>query len=129
MTAIDGYAARMTDEKPEDPKADAPPKPEKATDELAEAAKHVKHAAQIFFDKASKDPSFKAAAAEAERVIEKVGSSAEPLAKQIASELGKLGRAIAQNLEGAKKPDPEMVPPPATDAKPADAKSEDDTKK
>jgi hypothetical protein len=114
----------MTDEKKTD---DAEHPAPKATDELAEAAKHLKHAAQILFAKAAKDPTLKSAAEEAEKLVEKVSTTAEPLAKQLASELGKLGREIAKNLEG--KPKAETPPPAegAAEAKPA-AESPDDAK-
>ena len=120
--------APMTDDKkPEGTEEHAAEPAPKATDELAEAAKHLKHAAQILFAKAAKDPALRSAAEEAEKLVDKVGASAEPLAKQLASELGKLGRTIAQNLEGKKKeetaPPPAAEPPPAPAAKPDDAKS------
>ena len=82
------------DEKPTEPKD-----PD-AKKELFEAIEHFKSAANIFFDRAAKDPTLKGAADEADRVIRKVTSTAEPLAKQLTSELSKLTRRMADAVEG-----------------------------
>ncbi len=44
------------------------------------------------------DPTFDAAAKEAERVITKLGATAEPLARQLSSELGKLTKRITEQV-------------------------------
>lgn len=53
------------------------------------------------------DPAFSAASKEAERVITKLGATAEPIAHQLSEELGKLtkriGDALGSAAEGAKK--------------------------
>ena len=101
----------MTD--PNDP-SDPSDKQPKAKDELFEAIDHFKRAANILFDRAAKDPTIKSATSEAERVIQKLGATAEPLAKQLTSELGKLTKRITDTVEGRRKSD---APPPDDDAK------------
>lgn len=71
-----------------------------AKDELFEAIDHFKNAASILFDRATKDPAVKSATKEAERVVKKIGSAAEPLAKQLTSELGRLTRDVRDAVEG-----------------------------
>lgn len=44
------------------------------------------------------DPTFDSAAKEAERVITKIGATAEPLARQLSEELGKLTKRITEQL-------------------------------
>ena len=113
----------MTDTDDTDPKPSADPKPTsdsapdpdattKAKDELFVAIEHFKNAASILFDRAAKDPSLRSATHEAERVIQKVGASAEPLARSLAGELSKLTRQVADAVDGRRKSD---VPPPRKD--------------
>jgi hypothetical protein len=96
----------MTD--PTDPSDKEP----KAKDELFEAIDHFKRAANILFDRAAKDPTIKSATTEAERVIQKLGATAEPLAKQLTGELSKLTKRITDTVEGRRKSD---APPPDDD--------------
>ena len=104
--------------------------------ELFEAIDHFKHAASLFFDKASKspaigkiqqsiesasekadswtekiDPAFESASKEAERVISKLGAQAEPLAKQLTSELKSLTKRFGDVARGGGK----RRPPPGPD--------------
>lgn len=112
---------------------------EESTDpraELFEAIDHFKHAASLFFDKASRspaiskiekaiesasekadgwtekiDPAFESASKEAERVISKLGAQAEPLAKQLTSELKSLTKRFGEVARGRKR-----RPPPEPDS-------------
>jgi hypothetical protein len=84
----------------------------KAKDELFVAIEHFKNAASILFDRAAKDPSLRSATHEAERVMQKVGATAEPLARSLAGELSKLTRQVADAVDGRRKSD---VPPPRRD--------------
>jgi hypothetical protein len=117
----------MTDEEEKDETeatAEAEPTGETATaaegngdakDELFEAIDHFKRAANIFFDKAAKDPTVKRTTDEAERVIQKVGDAAEPLARQLAGEISKMTKRISDTVQenvGTKKKKSE---PPPTD--------------
>lgn len=72
-----------------------------AKDELLEALGHFKRAANIVLDKATSDPTVKTATDEAERVIQKVGDAAEPLARQFAGELSKMGSMLAGAVQDA----------------------------
>ncbi len=47
------------------------------------------------------DPALDSATREAERVIKKLGDGAEPLARQLAGELGRLTRRLSDALDGA----------------------------
>jgi hypothetical protein len=85
-----------------------------ATSELAEAAEHLRNAANILLERASHDASLRQVTQEAERVIQKVGASAEPLARSLFGELSKLGRQVAEAVEGPRKT--ESAPPPRDDA-------------
>jgi hypothetical protein len=104
----------MTD--PKDPSDDEAAEPPKAKDELFEAIDHFKRAANILFDRAAKDPTVRSATSEAERVIQKLGATAEPLARQLTSELGRLTKritdSVSENLEGRRKSE---SPPPDDD--------------
>lgn len=53
------------------------------------------------------DPALETAGKEAERVISKIGASAEPLAKQLSSELGKLTQKITESISDVGKKDSE----------------------
>lgn len=81
----------------------------KARDELFEAIDHLKNAAGILFDKASKDPTFDRATTEAEKVVtkiadstepfvSKIADSTEPIARQVTSELAKLTRKLSDAM-------------------------------
>jgi len=96
-----------------------------AKKELFEAIDHFKQAASLFFDKASKsdaarkvqsaienasekadgwaeklDPALQSASKEAERVIGKLGATAEPLAKQLTGELKALTKRLGDVARG-----------------------------
>ncbi len=117
------------------PERDRPDGDPKA--ELFEAIDHFKHAASLFFffDKATRsstvskiqasiesaseradgwtekiDPAFESAGKEAERVISKIGAQAEPLAKQLTSELKSLTRRFGDVARGGRR-----RPPPDSD--------------
>ncbi len=114
MTDHDDTEPREPKQHAAEPKsaADDGPDPDattKAKDELFVAIEHFKNAASILFDRAAKDPSLRNATHEAERVIQKVGASAEPLARSLAGELSKLTRQVADAVDGRRKSD---VPPP-----------------
>jgi gas vesicle protein len=88
----------------------------RAKDELFEAIDHFKRAANIFFDRATKDPTMKNAADEAERVIQKVGDAAEPLARQLAGEISKMTKRISESVqEAVERPKKKSAPPPRAD--------------
>ncbi len=95
---------------PSEPPSKAGPK---AKDELFEAIDHFRSAANILFDRATKDPTVQNATAEAERLMQKIGATAEPLARQLTSEIGRLTRKISDAVEGRRKSD--APPPPADD--------------
>lgn len=104
----------MTDQQdPKDPSGEAAddPNPKK---ELFEAIDHFKRAANILFDRAANDPTIKSATTEAERVIQKLGATAEPLARQLTGELSRLTKRItdtvSDTVEGRRKN--ETAPPP-----------------
>lgn len=88
----------------------------KAKDELFEAIDHFKRAANILFDRAANDPTIRSATTEAERVIQKLGATAEPMARQLTGELSKLTKRITdtvtETVEGRRKSE---IPPPPTD--------------
>ncbi len=84
----------QNDQDDQDNRDDRDDKPEgNAKDELFEAFSHFRKAANIFIDKATHDPTVKSATVEAERVIQKVGDAAEPIARQVADEFQKVGGA------------------------------------
>jgi len=90
----------MTTPDPSDPKTPAgAPKERDAKDELFDAIDHFKNAAQILFQKARRDPMVHTAATEAERVLQKIGETAEPLAKQLTDELTKLTKKISETVD------------------------------
>ena len=108
------------DKKPTEPKsttddAHDPDAPTKAKEELFEAIEHFRNAASILFDRATKDPAVRNATHEAERVIQKVGATAEPLARSLVGELAKLTRQVADAVDGKRKSD--VPPPPAASPK------------
>jgi hypothetical protein len=72
--------------------------PGKAKDELFEAIDHLKNAANILFDRASKDPTLERASQEADRVFSKIAKEAEPLARQVSGELSKLTRRLSDAI-------------------------------
>lgn len=107
---------------PSDPAA-ASPEPEGGREreddpkaELFEAIDHFKKAANIMFDRAANDPTVKSATSEAERVIQKLGATAEPLARQLTGELSRLTKRITEQvsdtMEGRRKSE---RPPPEDD--------------
>lgn len=107
----------MTDQQnPKDPAGEAESNPN-AKQELFAAIDHFKRAANILFDRAANDPTIKSAATEAERVIQKLGATAEPLARQLTGELSRLTKRITDTLsetvEGRRKSE---TPPPPDDA-------------
>ncbi len=98
---------------------DDPKDEPKAKEELFEAIEHFKNAAGILFQRAQKDPTIRTATTEAGKVIAKLGETAEPLAKQLTAELGKLTRTITEAVDGKRKSE---VPPPAPNAPKRDDK-------
>ena len=105
--------------------------------ELFEAIDHFKQAASLFFDKAAKsptakkmqsaienasekadgwtdkiDPAFESASKEAERVIGKLGATAEQLAKQLTGELKSLTKRFGDVARGGgrRRPPPDSEP-------------------
>ena len=74
---------------------------------------HEKKMALGVFDRATKDPAVRHATTEAERVIQKVGATAEPLARSLVGELAKLTRQVADAVDGRRKS--EVPPPPKKD--------------
>lgn len=107
-----------TDERDEERSRGAEATGPNAKAELFEAIDHFKRAANILFDRAAKDPTIKSATTEAERVIQKLGATAEPLARQLTGELSRLTRritdSVSENLEGRRKSE---SPPPPDDEK------------
>jgi hypothetical protein len=73
-----------------------------AKEELFEAIDHFKNAASILFERATKDPTVRSATKEAERIARKISDAAEPLAKQLTTELNRLTRDVMQTVEGRK---------------------------
>jgi hypothetical protein len=51
------------------------------------------------FDRAAQDPTVKNATHEAERVFQKIGQTAEPLARQLTDELGKLTKRVTETYQ------------------------------
>lgn len=82
---------------------------EKAKEELFEAIEHFKNAAGILFARAQKDPTIRTATTEAGKVFQKLGETAEPLAKQLTNELGKLTKTITEAVDPKRKSE---RPPP-----------------
>lgn len=80
-----------------------------ARDELLEAIDHFRNAASMLFERASSDPAVKQATTEAERMVHKVGEKAEPMARHLTSEVGRLTRWVQHTLEGHRK---DETPPP-----------------
>jgi hypothetical protein len=81
-----------------------------AKDELFDAIDHLRNAAGILFEKASKDPTFDRATSEAEKVVTKIADSTEPLvnkiaegtepiARQVTGELAKLTRKLSDAMK------------------------------
>jgi hypothetical protein len=120
-TPARGHAPAMSDApsdstppSPERPASTPPDTAARATHELAEAADHVRNAANILLERAASDASLRNAAQEAERVLQKVGATAEPLARSLFGELSKIGRQVVEAVEGPRKT--ESAPPPRDDA-------------
>lgn len=84
----------------------------RAKDELFEAIDHFKNAASILFDRARKDPAVRSGLSEAERFAKKLGDAAEPLAKQLTDELGRMTKDVMKTVEGATKK--KSSPPPSS---------------
>ncbi|HJL20295.1 MAG TPA: hypothetical protein RMH99_31805 [Sandaracinaceae bacterium LLY-WYZ-13_1] len=117
-------AGRSTEEPPGEPidPTGADPSERRAKDELFEAIDHFRSAATILFDRASKDPAVKQATSEAERLARKLGDAAEPLARQLTSEVGRLTDDVWKMVEGkGKRAAP--PPPPPKDEAPSDERS------
>lgn len=83
-----------------------------AKDEIVEALDHFKNAASILFGRAVSDPAVKSATREASRIARKIGDAAEPLAKQLTSELGRLTKDVMETVEGAVEGATQRKPPP-----------------
>jgi hypothetical protein len=93
-----------------------------AKDELFEAIDHFKNAASILFGRAASDPAVKSAKKEAGRIAKKIGDAAEPLAKQLTTEISRLTKDVMETVEGAvegatqRKPKPKSKKPKAKPA-------------
>ena len=89
------------DEKPD---ADEP----RAKDELLEAIDHLRNAATILFDRAARDPAVERATEEADKVLTKIADSAEPVARQVTSEVARLTKrlssALSESFDNVRKP-------------------------
>jgi len=96
-------------DRPDEPSAERQPEDPDAKRELFEAIDHFKNAASILFDRATNDPAVKSATTEAERVIQKLGTTAEPLARQLTGELSRLTKRVTETVEGRRKSE---SPPP-----------------
>jgi len=94
---------------PDKDKDDEKDEKESVREEFFEALDHFKNAANILFDRATKDPAVRSATKEAEKVVKKVGDAAEPLAKQLTGELSKLTKNVLEAVEGKRKS--ESAPP------------------
>lgn len=86
-----------------------------AKQELFEAIDHFKKAANILFDRAAKDPAVKTATEEAERVFKKLGNTAEPLARQLTDELGRLTKRVSDTVADAAQSRRKSETPPPDD--------------
>jgi len=131
------YLSAMSEHEDDEPTATPDPDAPDAKKELFEAIDHFKQAASLFFDKASKssavtktvsaiesasekadgwtekiDPAFESASKEAERVIGKLGATAEPLAKQLTGELKSLTKRFGDVARGGTKRRPPPSEPP-----------------
>jgi hypothetical protein len=94
----------MSDEK-KDPKTEASDtavdhEERAAKDELFEAIDHFKNAASILFQRARKDPAVQGAKEEAGKIAKKIGDTAEPVAKQLTSDLKRLTKDVMDVVEG-----------------------------
>lgn len=81
----------------------ATPKEREAKEELFEAIDHFKNAASILFSRATSDPAVKKAGKEVRRVVDEVSDAAEPLAKELTTELGRLTKDIMKAVDGTAK--------------------------
>lgn len=83
-----------------------------AKEELFEAIDHFKSAASILFDRARNDPAVKSGLSEAERLAKKLGDAAEPLARQLTDELGRMTKDVRDTVEGASRRRKKRSSPP-----------------
>ena len=89
--------------------ADSPEGTEpRAKDELLEAIDHLRNAATIFFDRAARDPAVERATEEADKVLTKIADSAEPVARQVTSEVARLTKRLSEvltdSIDSVRKP-------------------------
>ncbi|MGE0785893.1 MAG: hypothetical protein AB7S26_09415 [Sandaracinaceae bacterium] len=77
--------------------------PARAKEEIFEAIDHFKNAASILFDRANNDPALKSATKEVRRVVDQVSVAAEPLAKGLTAELGRLTKDMMKAVESTTK--------------------------
>jgi len=73
-----------------------------AKDELFEAIDHLKNAANILFARASKDPAVQTATKEAGKVAKQIGDAAEPIAKELTKEVGRLTNDVLGAVDRAR---------------------------
>ena len=124
----------MSDEDDAEREPATPPTDEarQAKDELFEAIDHFKSAASILFQRATTDPAVKNARKEAGSVAKKLGDAAEPLARQLTDELGRLTKDVMDTVEGAvggavegAKRRSRTSPPPPTEPDEAESDEEE----
>lgn len=73
-----------------------------AKDELFDAIDHLKNAANILFARASKDPAVQSATKEASKVAKQIGDAAEPIAKELTKEVGRLTNDVLGAVDRAR---------------------------
>jgi len=73
-----------------------------AKDELFEAIDHLKNAANILFARASRDPAVQTATKEATKVAKQIGDAAEPIAKELTKEVGRLTNDVLGAVDRAR---------------------------
>ncbi|MEZ4254323.1 MAG: hypothetical protein R3A78_01195 [Polyangiales bacterium] len=75
-----------------------PPPPEDPNDELREAVAHLRKAAGIWLEKASKDPAVRYARDGAVEMIRKFGETAEPVAESMVQEATKVAEEARKRV-------------------------------
>lgn len=117
----------MTDDDEAEDATDEREPARNAKDEIVEAIAHFKNAASILLDRATKDPTIRSATTEAERLAKKLGSAAEPLARQLTDEVSRFTTDVWSVVEGrAVRRSRRAPPPPAPAAAERPPKERDD---
>ena len=96
MTDVDDEE-RNESEAPMEAEQPPPAEAAEAKDEFVEALAHFKSAASIMLERATRDPRLKDASREAGRVLSKLGSAAEPVARQFGDELSRLTQKMTSD--------------------------------